>query len=519
MEPALLHAITEEPESFEHTLTDLNQRPGGWGTVILKEDRVIPELHLTGGGVNTSNVWYLDNGVSNHMTGDRGKFLELDLKIAGKVRFGDGSAVDIVGKGSVLFQCKNSSDQWLLHDVFYIPKLKANLVSLGQLTETCHRINLDDDWLEVVDKVSGKLIMKVYRSVNRMYKIELQLAKPACLMGSIDEPAWLWHARLGHVNFKAMKMLVEKGMAAGVPLITHPDQLCHGCLAGKQTRVAFPKSTTFRASKPLELVYVDLCGPITPATIAGNKYFMLVVDDFSRWMQVYMLKCKDQAYDAFVKYKAETENQTSCKIKTLRSDRGGEFLSSIFSGVCESAGIKRQLTAPFSPQQNGVVERRNRTVVEMARCMLKGMKISRRFWAEAVKHAVYLLNRLPSRPMGEQTPFEAWNEMKPHLGHVKIFGCLAHVKNTAPHPKKLDYRSSKMMYLGVAEESKAHRLYDPVQKRVVVSRDVIFEEGTVWKWNGDLEENLMEFQIEDENIPDNTVWGQQVLRIKMLRHN
>ena len=100
--------------------------------------------------------------------------------------------------------------------------------------------------------------------------------------------------------------------------------------------------------------------------------------------------------------------------------------------------------------------------MEMARSMLKSMKVPGRFWGEAVRHAVYLLNRLPTKPMGEQTPFEAWNGKKPHLGHLNVFGCLAHVKQTTPHPKKLDDRSHKMVYLGVAEGNKAHRLYDPV---------------------------------------------------------
>jgi transposase InsO family protein len=440
------------------------------------------------------------------MTGDVEKFSEIDLNISGKVRFGDGSAVEIVGKGSVLFLCKNGIDQWLLHDVFYIPKLKSNLISLGQLTETGHKIGMDDDWLEVVDKLSGKLIMKVLRTKNRLYKIEMQPARPVCLMGSIEEPAWLWHARLGHVNFRSMKVLGEKEMATGVPKITHPEQVCHGCLAGKQTRKAFPYTTSFRADKPLQLVYVDWCGPITPATPAGNNYFMLLVDDFSRWMCVYMLKSKDQASDVSAKYKAEVENQTRQKIKVLRSHRGGEFLSGIFAEICEDAGIRRQLTAPYSPQQNGVVERRNRTVMEMARCMLKGMKIPGKFWGEAVRHAVYLLNRLPSKPMGEVTPFEAWNGRKPHLGHLRVFGCLSHAKQTAPHPKKLDDRSHKMVYFGVAEGSKAHRLYDPVQKRIIVSRDVIFEEAVMWGWIGESVDNLMDFQVEEKYGDDNMYW-------------
>jgi len=158
--------------------------------VNLNEHRVFPELHLTGGGTSTGNLWYLDNGASNHMTGELNKFKELDHGVVGRVRFGDGSAVEIMGKGSVLFQCKTSNDQWLLRDVYYIPKLKSNLVSLGQLTEIGYKVTLDEDCLEVLDKMSGRLLMKVQRSVNRMYKIHLKLAEPVCLMGSLEEPAW-----------------------------------------------------------------------------------------------------------------------------------------------------------------------------------------------------------------------------------------------------------------------------------------------------------------------------------------
>jgi hypothetical protein len=125
--------------------------------------------------------------------------------------------------------------------------------------------------------------------------------------------------------------------------------VCSDCLAAKQTRATFPRATQWHADEKLKLVHVDLCGPITPETAGGNKYFMLLVDDHSRWMEVHMLKSKDQALAAFVKYKAQVENESGCKIKTLRSDRGREFLNGEFAGVCEQAGIKRHFTAPFTP--------------------------------------------------------------------------------------------------------------------------------------------------------------------------
>jgi hypothetical protein len=142
--------------------------------------------------------------------------------------------------------------------------------------------------------------------------------------------------------------------------------------------------------------------------------------------------------------------------------------------VCESAGIKRHFTAPYSPQQNGVVERKNRTIMEMTRSLMKSMGVPAKLWGEAVRHSIYLLNRLPTKAMGDSTPYEAWNKRKPHLGHLRVFGCTAHVRTAGPHLKKLEDRSHKMMYLGTDEGCKAHRLYDPHHNRIVVSRDVVF---------------------------------------------
>jgi hypothetical protein len=286
----------------------------------------------------------------------------------------NGSSVEIHGKGSILFEGM-SGDQWILFDVFYIPKLKSNLISLGQLLKIGHRIVMDDGLIEVSQKSTNRVIMRTAMTANGLFKIQLHPVEPVSFLASVNEESWLWHGRLGHVNSQSMRMLVEKEMAGGLPLIKHPDQVCHPCLAAKQTRNSFPKCSSWRAEEPLELIHVDLCGPITPETVGGNKYFMLLVDDCTRWMTVHILKTKDQTCAAFVKYKAEAENGLGHKIKMVRSDRGGEFLSGAFRDVCELAGIQRQFTAPYSPQQNGVVERRNRTVMEMSRAILKSMSV------------------------------------------------------------------------------------------------------------------------------------------------
>lgn len=239
---------------------------------MLHEGDVKPKLSHDRSKLVESNIWYLDNGASNHMTGCRSKFKSLDEGVMGHVRFGDGSTVDINGKGSVGFKCKNG-EELVFHEVYYIPSLCNNIISLGQLSENGNKVVLKGMFLWVYE-TNGRLIMKVKRSSNRLYKIIAETTEPnACLLSKSEESSWLWHARLGHINFGAMSMMSAKRMAVGIPEFIQPNKACDGCLMSKQTRQPFPRQTEFRAKKPLELIHGDLCGPITPETAAGNRYF------------------------------------------------------------------------------------------------------------------------------------------------------------------------------------------------------------------------------------------------------
>lgn len=162
--------------------------------------------------------------------------------------------------------------------------------------------------------------------------------------------------------------------------------------------------------------------------MGGNKYFLLIVDDWCRYMWVYLLRSKEEALAKFKIFKSQVEMETGHKVKILRTDRGGEFNSQAFIDFCWEGGIQRQTTAPYTPQQNGVVERRNRTVVEMTRSLLKSMNVPDPMWGEAVRHAVYLLNRIPTKAVRDFTPYEGLKKRKPNMQYLKIFGCLAFVK-------------------------------------------------------------------------------------------
>jgi hypothetical protein len=279
-------------------------------------------------------------------------------------------------------------------------------------------------------------------------------------------------------------VLAKKEMVKGLPVIQETEETCEECIIGKQHRDSIPKIANWRATEKLQLVHSDICGPINPTSNGGSRYFITFTDDFSRKTWTYVLTEKANALAIFKKFKASAEKETNCQIKCLRTDRGGEFTSSAFNDFCSESGIKRQLTAAYTPQQNGVSERKNRTIMNMVRSMLAGMNVPKRFWPEAVLWATHVLNRSPTMSVKDITPEEAWSNMKPSVHYFKVFGCLAYAHVTDLQRKKLDPKSIKCVHLGISEESKAYKLYDPVIKKIIVSRDVIFDETKGWEWNG-----------------------------------
>ncbi|KAL6647280.1 hypothetical protein ACP70R_014717 [Stipagrostis hirtigluma subsp. patula] len=317
--------------------------------------------------------------------------------------------------------------------------------------------------------------------------LHIKMAQPTCLAvrGRGDEATWRWHERFSHVNVAALHKMAREELVRGLPELGKTELLCEPCLAGKQRQTSFPTKAEYRAERLLEMVHGDLCGPITPETPSGNKYFLLLMDDLSRYMWVAAIPLKDRAAAAIKEIRARAEGESGLKLGALRTDRGGEFTATEFAEYWAAEGVHRQHTAPYSPQQNGVVERRNGTVVATARSMLKAKGLPGWFWGEAVSTTVYILNQCPTKSVEGMTPFEAWHGKKSAVHHLKTFGCIVFVRNTTPHLKKLEDRGHKMIFVGYERGSKAYHAYDPITKRVHVTRDVVFDEGAQWDWASD----------------------------------
>jgi hypothetical protein len=178
-------------------------------------------------------------------------------------------------------------------------------------------------------------------------------------------------------------------------------------------------------------------------------------------MWAVILDTKGAAADAIKHIQVAAENESGSKLRVLRTDNSGEFTSAEFASYCANEGIQRHFITPYSPQQNGVVERRNHTVVAMARALLKQRGMSARFWGEAVMTAVYILYRSPTKALNGMTPYEAWHGRKPAVGHLRVFDCLVYVEELN-HVGKLDDRSTPGVFIGYAEGVKGYRVLDPV---------------------------------------------------------
>jgi hypothetical protein len=312
----------------------------------LDEGKLFVQLGENGGGDGAR--WILDSGATNHMTGVRAVFSEIDLRVHGIVRFGDGSVTNIEGCGMILIKCKTGGHKALI-GVYYIPRLKANIVSLGQMEEAGYKIVLESGFLKLWNR-AGTLAAKVKRGTSHLYVLHLDVDRSVCLAAQGTSPAWRWHSRYGHLNFRGLKRLFEGELVKGLPHIDHVNQVCDSCLAGKQRRATFPTVAKFRTEEKLELVHGDLCGPVTPATPGGKRYFFLLVDDVSRYMWLVLLAMKDEALAAFTAFQARAEAEAGRKIETLRIDRGGEFTTRSFADHCTKQGMQRHLTAPYTPE-------------------------------------------------------------------------------------------------------------------------------------------------------------------------
>src|SRR5882757_5814427 len=296
------------------------------------------------------------------------------------------------------------------------------------------------------------------------------------------------HKILGHVAQEAVLHAYKKGLIEGIDLdIDSKPQFCDACAQAKATRQPYPAESKMHAHTYGEVIHTDLWGPAQTVSIGGNVYYISFTDDYSRETKIRFLKHKGDALEAFKQHVANlTRQHPEARVCKLRSDRGGEYMSNEFTQYLRDEGIERQLTVHDSPQQNGVAERLNRTLVEHARAMLLARNLPKFLWAEAIGYATWLKNRMPSRATPTLTPHALVYNTPANIARAHEFGCKVYVHQM--DAGKLEARAEEALFVGIDDESKAYRVYWPERRRISAERNVIFPPSTEVDANGIMDE-------------------------------
>lgn len=441
------------------------------------------ETFKVGDSLN-SDYWCLDSGTTSHMCKDINDFAEINRDgNQGRVNLASSMSTNILGKGivSTNVEMDGKCKEINFKDTLYVPDLRTNLISVGKITSKGHKVIFSNTKAEVVD-CAGKVLLianrekdlyYVRKSVNPECKnvaesdIKIEVPKK----NSLED----WHIKMGHLNIQSLKSAIKSKSIQGINVESFKDFECSVCIMGKMCRLPFPKASE-KVTVLGEIIHSDICGPMRVTSHGKNRFFVTFIDDSSRWCEVKFIAHKNQALEEFKNFRALVETQHGKKIQCLQSDNGKEYENKNFNSLLEQHGILRRLTAPYNPQQNGVSERRNRTLMETARCLLIQSGLPSVFWAEAVNTANYIRNRSPSTKLNGKTPFEAWYGKAPDVTDFKRFGCDVFVMNRKPGRSKLEPKSRKGIFVGYSQESKAYRIWIPEEKKIEVSRDVKFLE-------------------------------------------
>lgn len=446
--------------------------------------------------------WFMDSGASLHYCREKEMFETIVPTTGRHVLLGDGRRIPVLGHGTLKVNAPtfDGLSAGVLKDVQYAPDMAVNLLSVSSLTDADLEVRFKQNDCTVRD--GERVVARARKVANKLYQLtlgkRLALAAPDAGSGQAPSPhsstrlAQLWHRRMCHTHWAALRRLFGDGMVRDEQGV---DQAriarafrdsacvsgCEACALAKATRKKFLSGEATRASRQLELVHMDLC--TMPRSAEGFKYFLSIQDDSSRRLWTYFLASKREALPAYRQWVTAAEAEHSAagyKVVAVRSDNGGEFISRAFDALLAERGSRRERTVPHTPQQNGVSERINRTLLNSVRAMLHDGQLDDRFWPEALRTAVYVHNRVPTRAVAGRTPYEAWCGRKPGVSHLRAFGCLAFAHVPATGRGKLDLRARKCVFLGYEPDRKAYRLWDIDARKIIVSRDVDFWEDRVW---------------------------------------
>lgn len=430
--------------------------------------------------------WYVDSGASNHMSPFHDILSGIKKPTISAISTADNAQLKVECMGRSRLKLDNESVT--VNDILHIPKLSANLLSVYKMVCHGNTIIFDSDGCKIYN--GNMKLLQTIKAVNGVYKLHAPTEEICMLANKSESNAMLWHRRFGHLNYGTLCKLNDAVIGL---CIKHDDKQikqCKVCDLGKQQRKPFPSSET-RTKNILELVHTDLCGPMENKSLGGARYMLTFTDDYSRKTFLFFLTEKSQVFKKLVEFRKSVEKETECTIKCLRSDNGMEYMSKQLDEYCKENGIKHQLTCVYTPEQNGVAERANRTIIEKARCMIFDSNLPKSFWAEACHTAAHVMNCTPRIRLQQKTPIEMWCGEKPIVSDFRIFGSKVMVHVPKEKRRKWSPKSSEMIFVGYDQQKKGFRCYDSESSKVIVSRDVNFYET--------FSSTVMMNDVEDQN--------------------
>ncbi|GJZ08372.1 retrovirus-related pol polyprotein from transposon TNT 1-94 [Tanacetum coccineum] len=455
------------------------------------------------------------------MTGNRKLFSTYKAYNGGNVIFGSNLHDNIIGKGTI------SNDSLKIDNVEHIDNLRFNLLSIRQIYDNKCRVTFSEHDSEITK--DGKVIGRGIRKKG-LYVMKLgNKPKDQICLATIDENSTLWHRRLGHANMRLIQSLASKELVRNLPKLKFDQHFCDACKMGKQAHISHKAENIVSTTRCLELLHMDLFGPSAVRSYGGNRYTLVIVDDYSRYTWTRFLKDKTEAFDQFEIFSRKIQNQLGCLIVSIRTDHGREFDNEVqFREFCNANGITHNFSAPRTPQSNGVVERKNRTLQEMSRTMLNEQSLPQNFWCNAVDTSTYILNRIFIRVILGKTPYELYRGRKPTLDYFRVFGSKCFILNTKDYLTKFDPKSYEGVFLGYSQNSKAYIILNKHTRKVEESLNVTFDETpppskTSPLVDDDLDEEeaikVTEKKNLENDIVDETLEIDEIVNIKESRNH
>lgn len=449
--------------------------------------------------------WLLDSGCSDHIiNSDKyfSKLTKLDKFI--NVKVGDGYSLksEEMGNIEVYFYNGYKYVQTVIKNVYYVPNMKHNLLSVSCITDMNNLIIYKKDYAEIKN-CEGDLIAKAVKK-NKLYQLVSKAANCSSQLNTYASMVEMTnkeklHRILGHTNFRDLSYMCNLKLANGLPeRIGNEFIKCEICLMNKMTNLKFDNNRR-KANKILEIIHTDVHGPVTQTGYQGERYFVSFIDDFSKIAVVYCIKQKSEVFEYFTQYVKLMENQTGTKIKEIRCDNGREYINKDFYSFAKREGIYLRASPPYTHELNGVAERYNRTIMNRARCLLAEAKIDKCYWPECINTAAYLGNRLLANTKIKKTPYEIFFNRKPDISNLKLYGSKAFVRIPEEcRTSKFNPKAVKGILVGYTDVG--YKIL--VENKIIISRNVQFIESDTRHISLESEEDVNKNEENTEELTE-----------------